>query len=157
MCHHKSEEFKAMMMASILSSYNPKHRRVRVLIVDDTPQVRRDLRQFLDLTGGMEVIAEAADGQEAVRLANELTPDVIVMDLEMPRMDGFEATRQIKERGPAPRIIILSVHADPENIARARSAGADEFVVKGASFKVLINAILTRNGSFDSIDPKKGT
>ena len=57
------------MMASILPSSSPKHRRVRVLIVDDTPQVRRDLRQFLDLTGDMEVVAEGADGQEAVRLS----------------------------------------------------------------------------------------
>ena len=145
-----------MMMASVPPSSSRNHRRVRVLIVDDMPQVRRDLRQFLDLTGDMEVVAEAADGQEAVRIAAQLTPDVIIMDLEMPGMDGFEATRQIKAQGPAPRIVILSVHADPENVARARSVGADEFVVKGASFKILINAIMGRNGSPDSIDSKKG-
>ena len=145
-----------MMMASVPPSSSRNHRRVRVLIVDDMPQVRRDLRQFLDLTGDMEVVAEAADGQEAVRIAAQLTPDVIIMDLEMPGMDGFEATRQIKAQGPAPRIVILSVHADPENVARARSVGADEFVVKGASFKILINAIMGRNGSPDSITSKKG-
>lgn len=143
-------------MASTPPSLNQNHRRVRVLIVDDTPQVRRDLRQFLNLTGEMDVVGEAADGQEAIRLSAELNPDVIVMDLEMPGMDGFEATRQIKAREPAPRIVILSVHADPENVARARSAGADEFVVKGASFKVLINAIMGRNGSPNSIASRKG-
>jgi DNA-binding NarL/FixJ family response regulator len=118
-----------------------------VLIVDDTPQVRRDLHQFLDLTGDFEVIAEAVDGQEAVRMATALSPDVIVMDLEMPGMDGLEATRQIKERGLASRVVILSMHADPENVARARFVGADEFIVKGTDFKILINAILGRNDS----------
>ena len=145
-----------MMMASIPPSSSRNHRRVRVLIVDDMPQVRRDLRQFLDLTGDMEIVGEATNGQDAIRMAAELTPDVIVMDLEMPGMDGFEATCQIKTQGPAPRIVILSVHADPENVERAHLAGADDFVVKGASFKSLINAILKRNGSSDPNDPKKG-
>ena len=126
------------------------HRRVRVLIVDDTPQVRRDLHQFLELTGGIEVVAEAADGQEAVRLAVELSPDVIIMDLEMPGMDGFEATRQIKAQVHAARIVILSMHAGPENVARARFAGADEFIVKGADFQVLISAILGQDEAFKS-------
>jgi DNA-binding NarL/FixJ family response regulator len=145
-----------MMMASVFPADNRDHRRVRVLIVDDNPQVVKDLRQFLDLTGDMEIVGEASSGQEAVSLAAELTPDVVIMDLEMPGMDGFQATRLIKERGLAPRVVILSVHAHPENINRARTAGADEFVVKGANFKVLIHAILGRNGSFGSVDQKKG-
>ena len=136
-----------MMMESYLPSANQNNRRVRVLIVDDTPQVRRDLHQFLDLAGDFEVIAEAVDGQEAVHMATALTPDVIVMDLEMSGMDGLEATRQIKERGLASRVVILSMHADPENVARARFVGADEFIVKGTDFKILINAILGRNDS----------
>jgi len=145
------------MKAPVLPSANQNHRRVRVLIVDDMPQVLHDLHQFLELTGDMESIAEATNGQDAIRLAAELSPDVVVMDLEMPGMDGFQATRQIKERGLAHRVVILSVHADPEDVERARSAGADEFVLKGASFKSLINAILARNGSPDPINPKKGT
>jgi DNA-binding NarL/FixJ family response regulator len=144
------------MNVPVPSSANQNHRRVRVLIVDDMPQVLHDLHQFLELTGDMEVIGEAANGQDAIHLAAELSPDVVVMDLEMPGMDGFEATRQIKERKIAPRVVILSVHAGPEEMERARSAGADEFVVKGASFKSLIHAILQRNGTPDSIDPKKG-
>lgn len=135
---------------------NQDHERVRVLIVDDAPQVRRDLRQFLALTGVINVIAEAADGQQAVQLAVELSPEVIVMDLEMPGMDGFEATRQIKARQPASRIIILSVYADPANVEHARSAGADAFVVKGADFKMLIRAILGRSGLPGSVTQEKG-
>jgi len=144
------------IMASDFPPANPNHRRVRVLLVDDMPQVLHDLRQFLDLAGDMEIVGEATNGQDAVRLAAELSPNVVVMDLEMPGMDGFDATRQIKAREPATRIVILSVHADPENVERAHMAGADEFVVKGASFKSLINAILKRNGSSDPNDPKKG-
>ena len=139
-----------MMMTSNIPPANLNHRRVRVLIVDDTPQVRRDLHQFLELTGHVKVIAEAADGQQAVCLAAELSPDVILMDLEMPGMGGFEATRQIKARGLASRIVILSMHASAENVARARAAGADEFVVKGTNFEILIDAILGRD---DSPDP----
>jgi DNA-binding NarL/FixJ family response regulator len=144
------------MMDAISPPANQDNRRVRVLIVDDAPQVRRDLRQFLDLTGEIDVIAEAADGQQAVRLAVELSLDVIIMDLEMPGMDGFEAACQIKARQPAPRIIILSVHADPENVERAKSVGADAFIVKGVDFKILIRAILGRNGLPGSVNQKKG-
>ena len=134
-------------MNSNLPSANQKQRRVRVLIADDLPQVRHDLHQFLELTGEMEVVAEAADGQEAVSLAVKLSPDAIVMDLAMPHMDGFEATRQIKAQQPAPRIVILSMYADPENVQQARAVGADEFVVKTADFRILIDAILGRNDS----------
>ncbi len=129
-------------MNSSLSLIKPNH--CRVLIVDDTSQVRRDLHQFLELTREIEVVAEAADGHEAIQLAIELSPDVLVMDLEMPGMDGFEATREIKRRRPSPRVVILSVHADAETVERARSVGADEFVVKAADFKILIDAILGR-------------
>jgi pilus assembly protein CpaE len=139
------ENFKGMMMNSSLSLIKKNH--CRVLIVDDTPQVRRDLHQFLELTGEIEVIAEGVNGHDAVSMASELSPDVIVMDLEMPVMDGFEATRQIKARKPSPRVVILSVHADAETVKRARSMGADEFVVKAADFKILIDAILGRKDS----------
>lgn len=139
-------------MSSYSRPTNQNQHCVRVLIVDDTPQVRRDLHQFLELSGEMEVVAEAADGQEAVDLAAELSPDVIVMDLEMPGMDGFEATCQIKARRPSPRIVILSIHADAETEKRARSAGADEFVVKAADFKILIDAILGHKDSPNCIN-----
>jgi len=140
------------MMDATSSPANQDHRRVRVLIVDDAPQVRRDLRQMLELTGLIDVVAEGANGQDAIQLAVEASPDVVIMDLEMPGMNGFEATRQIKEQGSAPRVIILSVHAEREDIARAQAVGADDFVVKGANFQVLIQAILMKTGSPNSSD-----
>jgi len=138
------------------SSSNPDCRALRVLIVDDVPQVRQELRGLLQLTSELEVVGEAANGREAVSQAEALRPDVVVMDLEMPVMDGFEATRQIKSCRPAPRVVILSVHASPQEQQRAREAGADGFVVKGASYQVLLNAILARDGSPHSSDPEKG-
>lgn len=138
-----------MMMEFTLPPAKHNQRQVRVLIVDDTPQVRHDLHRYLDLIGEIQVIGEAADGQEAVRLAAELSPDVILMDLEMPGMDGFEATRLIKAQGSASRIVVLSIHASSEDVVDARSSGADEFIAKGANFQVLINAILGKSASPD--------
>jgi len=128
----------------------------RVIVVDDMPQVLHDLRQLLELTSRVEVVAEAGNGQEAVRLAGELLPDAILMDLEMPGMDGYEATRQIKQRPSAPRVIILSVHAGPNERERARAAGADGFVMKGADYEDLVNALLGGNASTDSHANAKG-
>lgn len=130
------------MSAPTLPPINQTHRRVRTLLVDDMPQVLHDLRQLLELTSLVEVVAEASNGLEAVRLAGALSPEVIVMDLEMPGLDGYEATRRIKLQAPAIRVIILSVHDGPEEIARAQAAGADGFVLKGANYETLIQAML---------------
>ncbi len=130
------------MSTHIVSPADQAHRRVRLLLVDDMPQVRRDLRQLLELTGLIEVVAEAADGLEAVRLAKAVTPDAVMMDLEMPGLDGFEATSRIKRESGDVRVIILSVHASPEEVERAQAAGADAFIVKGASYETLMRAIL---------------
>jgi len=134
------------MKTPFLPTANPEHPRVRLLIVDDTPQVLRDLRQLLELTGGIEIVGEAGNGLEALRQAGDLSPDAVVMDLEMPGMDGYAATRRIKTLQPAPRVIILSVHAGPEEMERARQAGADAFVVKGERYEALMNAILGKVG-----------
>ncbi len=135
------------MTTSYSSPGNVNHLCARVIIVDDMPQVLQDLRQLLELTGQIEVVAEAANGEEAVRLAGDLLPDAILMDLEMPGMDGYEATRRIKQGSSAPRVIILSVHAGPGERERARAVGADGFITKGVKSEVLVNAILGRNGS----------
>lgn len=118
---------------------------MRVLLVDDMPQVLRDLRQLLELSGVITIVGEAQDGSQAVKLAAQLAPDAAVMDLEMPQMTGYEATRRIKAQVPGVRVIILSVHAGAEEQERAREAGADAFVTKGASYEVLVNAILHAN------------
>jgi DNA-binding NarL/FixJ family response regulator len=144
------------MRTHALPPSDRRDRRARVLIVDDMPQVLHDLRQLLELTGLIDIIAEASDGAKAVRLADELAPDAILMDLEMPGMDGYEATRRIKEHQPAPRVVILSVHAGPEEQERAQAAGADCFVMKGADYELLVNAILGKNGSPNSFGNGKG-
>ena len=138
------------MMPPAAPSTDTKKRKLRVLLVDDTPSVRQELHQLLQLTGMIEIVGEAGDGLQAVRSAADLAPDVVVMDLEMPRLDGLEATRRIKSQGRAPRVVILSVHGGPENIRRAQDAGADRFVIKGADFQTLLNTILGQDGPFYS-------
>jgi two-component system response regulator NreC len=115
---------------------------IRVLIVDDVPQVRQDLRTLLPLAGDIEIVGEAADGLEAVRLAEVLQPEVILMDLEMPVLDGYKAARQIKTRCPTCRVIALTIHDYEVVWQRASQAGVDDFIVKGAPLKRLLEAIL---------------
>jgi len=113
----------------------------RVLLVDDTAQVRRDLRSMLTLCGGIEVVGEAGNGQEAIALEEMLAPDVVLMDLAMPVMDGFEAARRIKARRPDCRIVALTVHAGEEDRRLALLAGMDSFVVKGAPVATLLECL----------------
>jgi DNA-binding NarL/FixJ family response regulator len=115
----------------------------RILIVDDVPQVRRELRTLLPLVDDIEIVGEAENGQSAIELAASLQPDAILMDVEMPIVDGLDATRSIKQASPATRIIILSIHNDEAVRAQARSAGADDFVDKGAPLAALLQAIQT--------------
>lgn len=124
---------------------SPNDSKVRLLIADDVARVLQDLRRLLQLTGGIEIVGEAQDGQAAVRLAEELHPDVVLMDLEMPVLDGWEATRRITQQGLAGRVVGLSVHADPDSVRRAREAGADALVPKGASLAELMSAITGRH------------
>lgn len=142
------------MISRASSPADPKPRLVRVLIVDDNLQVIHDLRQLLELSGAVEVVGEADGGMEAVRLAAGISPDVVVVDLEMPGMDGYEVTARIKSGQSDLRVVILSVHAGPGEVERARAAGADDFVVKGAGYQTLLNAILGTDGSTKSF--KKG-
>jgi len=117
---------------------------VRVLIVDDMPHVRRELTQLLDLAGGLEIVGHAANGAQAVELAQTLCPDVVLLDLGMPVMDGFEAARRIKASGSGSRIVVLSVRADEATRREAAQAGANAFVVKGSSLDTLLEAIVGR-------------
>jgi DNA-binding NarL/FixJ family response regulator len=143
-------------MTSIIKPPSLSYPKKNVLIVDDIPEILYDLRQLLELTGLLKVVAEAGDGLEAVRLAEEYLPDAIVMDLEMPGLDGYEATRMIKAQNPTARVIILSAYAGDEEIERARAAGADGFVMKGERYEILVNAILGRNGLSNPFESSKG-
>ena len=112
---------------------------IRILIVDDRAVVRKELRHVLDLTETIAVVGEAQDGWEAVRQAEALRPDIVLMDLEMPGLDGFEATRQIKVRRLAATVIVFTVYCDEENQRLAREAGADAFIAKGTDLHTLLN------------------
>lgn len=126
---------------------------IRVLIVDDVERVRQDLCTFLTLAGDIEIIGEASNGWEAVRLAEALCPDVVLMDLEMPIMNGYEAAHRIKVMQPSCRVITLTIHADQAEQQKAFQAGADDFIAKGAPLETLMNAI--RNAPTLGQMPKK--
>ncbi len=113
----------------------------RILIVDDIPQVREDLCTLLPLAGDIEVVGTAINGLDAVRQAESLQPEVVLMDLEMPVMDGYEATRQIKTFDPVCRVIALTVHDYREARQRAADVGVDVFVVKGSPMESLVQVI----------------
>jgi len=114
---------------------------IRVLIVDDVDRVRQDLRTFLTLTGDIEIVGEASNGLDATQLAETLCPQVILMDLEMPVLDGYEATRQIKTLAPSCRIIALTIHDGRAEQERAFQAGADDFITKGPALDRLLISI----------------
>jgi DNA-binding NarL/FixJ family response regulator len=118
--------------------------RLRVLIADDSPQVRQELRTLLTLVGDIEIVGEAADGLETIRLVEALQPQVVLMDLEMPVMDGYEAARQIKSRWPACRVVALTVHGYEAARQKASQSGVDVFLVKGVSVETLVQAISER-------------
>jgi len=109
-----------------------------ILIVDDRAVVRSELRNLLEIAGTVAVVGEAEDGWEAVRQAEMLHPDIVLMDLEMPGMDGFEATRQIKNQHLARAVIIFTVYGSEINQQKAQEAGADAFVIKGTDLYVLL-------------------
>jgi DNA-binding NarL/FixJ family response regulator len=113
----------------------------RILLVDDSAQVRQELGTLLALAGDIEIVGEAADGREAIRLAQALQPDVVLMDLEMPVLDGYEATRQIKAGSPSCRVIALTVHGYEAARQKASQSGVDVFLVKGVSVETLVQAI----------------
>jgi NarL family two-component system response regulator LiaR len=115
--------------------------KIRVLIVDDHQVVRQGLRTFLELHEDLDVVGEAADGFKAIELAHELKPDVILMDLVMPRLDGIAATRQITADGLSAKIIALTSFAGDENIFPALEAGAFSYLLKDVSPESLVDAI----------------
>ncbi|MGB2956548.1 MAG: response regulator transcription factor [Anaerolineales bacterium] len=114
---------------------------IRILITDDHAIVREGLRTLIRTEPGMEVIGEAADGVEAVQMACDLKPDVILMDMEMPRMGGLEAIQKIKDQCPDARILVLTSFSDDETVFPAIKAGALGYLLKNTSPDLLLSSI----------------
>ena len=113
----------------------------RVLIVDDQKSARQGLTALLTQVPQIEVVGQAANGRDALQLVDNLHPDVVLMDIQMPMMDGLEAIRHIKRRWTEVRVIAITLYSSYR--AEALSAGADEFWLKGCPTKLLLGAILT--------------
>ncbi len=107
-------------------------KKIRVLVAEDHAVVREGIRLILESQSGMEVIGEAADGREALEKARELHPDIVLMDIGMPEMNGLEATREIKRSLPETQILALTVHEQGDYLFRMLEAGASGYVLKGA-------------------------
>jgi DNA-binding NarL/FixJ family response regulator len=114
---------------------------MRVLLADDHTLVRSGMRLILEEMRDMSVVGEAADGEEAIRLAEQVRPDVVLMDLSMPLVGGLEATRRLKRQLPDTRVLVLSMHADEAYVEQALSAGAAGYLLKGADRSELEHAL----------------
>ncbi len=116
---------------------------IRVLLADDQELVRSGFRLILELADGIEVVGEAADGREAVRLAKELQPDVVLMDIRMPELDGIEATRRLRQAGVDAHVLVLTTFDLDEYVYDAMRAGAGGFLLKDAPREQLVTAVRT--------------
>jgi NarL family two-component system response regulator LiaR len=126
---------------------------IAVLVVDDHPVVRQGLRTFLGLQEGIELAGEAADGAEAVARSEELLPDVVLLDLVLPEVDGIEAIRRIRATSPATKVIVLTSHAADEQIFPAIKAGAAGYLLKDVEPSELAEAIRRVHGGEALLHP----
>ncbi|HWD22603.1 MAG TPA: response regulator transcription factor [Burkholderiales bacterium] len=114
---------------------------IRIIIADDHAVVAEGLKHLVEAQADMQVVSLAVDGREAVRQARDLQPDVVLMDLSMPELNGADATRAILERDPKCRVIVLSMYSEREYVRRALKAGAAGYVVKRSAAKEVVDAI----------------
>ncbi|MGW5783871.1 response regulator transcription factor [Streptomyces sp. NPDC003757] len=118
-----------------------EQRSARVVVADDQTVVREGIVMLLGLLPGVEVVGAAGDGEEAVRLVAELAPDVVLMDLRMPRCDGVEATRRIRSEHPATQVVVLTTYADDASVFPALRAGARGYLTKDAGGDEIVRAV----------------
>jgi DNA-binding NarL/FixJ family response regulator len=126
---------------------------IRVLVVDDHAFVRQGLRAYLDLQDGIEVVGEAGDGEEAVAAAERLRPDVVLLDLVMPRLDGVAALRQLRERRPGTRAIVLTSFLDDDKLMPALRAGAAGYLLKSSAPAEVARAVRAAHAGEALLDP----
>ena len=129
---------------------------IRILVVDDHPIVRQGLRTLLEEREGWEVIGEASDGMEAVEKAGQLLPDVMVLDITMPRMNGLEACRAIRRSLPKLEILFVTQHDSPQMMREALDAGARGYVVKSNAARDLLEAVeaVSRHRTFTALNQR---
>ena len=126
---------------------------IRVLIADDHAVVRQGLRTYLELQEDVEVVAEAADGEAAVRAAERLAPDVVLLDLAMPRLDGVAALRELREQAPDARVLVLTSFGEDDRLFAALRAGAAGFLLKDTEPAELVRAIRTAHAGQSPLSP----
>ena len=127
---------------------------IRVLLGDDHTLVRQGLRRFIESADGIEVLGEASTGADMVRLAEEIEPDVVVLDIRMPEMDGIEAARQITARLPATQVVMLTAYDDRHFVVEAVRAGAKGYVLKSKDAEHLLQAVRLVHQGHMVIDPE---
>ncbi len=128
--------------------------KIRVYIADDHAIIRDGLRALLEARDDIEVIGDAADGRQAVADAKQLQPDVVLMDISMPRLNGIEATALLREAAPKARVIMLSMHATSEHLFRALQAGARGYVLKNSAGADLVEAVRAVHSGKRYFSPK---
>ncbi|HET6382479.1 MAG TPA: response regulator transcription factor [Armatimonadota bacterium] len=127
---------------------------VRVLVVDDQNLLREGIVSLLRRHEGLKVVGEASNGREALRKVHELEPDVVLMDVKMPVMDGVTATRQIRQQNPRTRVVLLTMFPDEDSIAEGLSAGACGFLLKDINPDELVRAIRSARAGDAPLDPR---
>lgn len=124
-----------------LESNLDNNHKIRIVLADDHPLMRQALRMWIEKQQDLEIIAEASNGKEAVEIVTRLNPDVVIMDISMPKLNGLEATKIIKKACPSTAVLVLTVYTDEEHVSSLIEAGADGYITKTVSGEEIIHAI----------------
>lgn len=133
---------------------NPHLEPLKIVLVEDDPVMQMGLMQFLSAHSAIEIVGKAADGYAAIAIVSQLQPDLVIMDVGLPQLDGIEATQQLKIKLPNVRILMLTSHMEETEIIAALSCGADGYCIKGTSLQQLLNAIAVVQEGAIYLDPQ---